>query len=338
MNAKVTLTLFLLMILATAPLSHARQKKFKLATLAPKGTSYHQLLLELKQKWRKAPGGGVKLIIYPDGQMGGEADMVRRMRVGQIQVALMTASGLAEIDQSITALQNLPMMFRNLEEAKFVRSRLRPMIEEKFRARGFILLSLEDAGWVRFFSRVNASEPEAFKKLKIFALSGDTKAIQIWKSAGYHPVPLDTTAMLTGLKTGMVDVVPMPPTYALAQQIYRPAPYMLDLNWAPMVGGLVVTTKAWNRLKPDARKAMRAAAVEVGRKINSRSRTENQEAVAAMKENGMKVIKLTAAQKKQWYETVAKSYPTIRGNIVPADLFDRVKSLLAEYRKQKQGK
>ncbi len=121
---------FFLLAIFFSPDSQARAKKFKLATLAPKGTIYYNYLLEMKQKWREAPKGGAKLVIYPDGQMGSEEDVVRRMRVGQIQVAMMTATGLIAIDSSIAALQNMPLMFRSLAEAKYVRDKLKPMIEK----------------------------------------------------------------------------------------------------------------------------------------------------------------------------------------------------------------
>jgi TRAP-type C4-dicarboxylate transport system substrate-binding protein len=66
----------------------------------------------MRETWRQAPEGGVELIVYPDGAMGGEADMVRRMRVGQIQAALLTMTGISEIDKSVNALQDMPMMLR----------------------------------------------------------------------------------------------------------------------------------------------------------------------------------------------------------------------------------
>jgi len=57
-----------------------------LGTLAPDGTSYHRMLLEMREKWRKAPGGGVNLRIYAGGKMGGEAKMVSQMRLGALDV------------------------------------------------------------------------------------------------------------------------------------------------------------------------------------------------------------------------------------------------------------
>ena len=80
-------------------------------------------------------------------------DMVRKMRVGQINAAMLTASGLAEIEPSVTALQLMPLAFRNWEEVDFVREKLRPKFEQRFREKGFVALFWGDAGWVRFFSR-----------------------------------------------------------------------------------------------------------------------------------------------------------------------------------------
>src|SRR5689334_19817030 len=84
-------------------------QRIKLATLLPRGSSAHQALLEMGEKWRAA---GVGLTIYTDGTQGGEAEVVRRMRVGQLQAALVSVAGLLEIDRSANALQTMPMMFR----------------------------------------------------------------------------------------------------------------------------------------------------------------------------------------------------------------------------------
>src|SRR2546422_206740 len=105
--------------------------KVRLGTLVPKGSSYFKHLQAMGEKWRQAPGGGVSLTIYPDGTMGGEADMVRRMRLGQLQAAMLTVVGLSGIDDSVSALQNMPMMFHSLDEVDYVREKLRPVLEKR---------------------------------------------------------------------------------------------------------------------------------------------------------------------------------------------------------------
>src|ERR1035437_7514325 len=87
----------------------AEPVKVRLGTLAPKGSSYTKHLQVMGEKWRQAPGGGALLTIYPDGTMGSEADMVRRMRLGQLQAGMLTAVGLGEIEPAVTGLQYMPM-------------------------------------------------------------------------------------------------------------------------------------------------------------------------------------------------------------------------------------
>ncbi|RPI08917.1 MAG: C4-dicarboxylate ABC transporter substrate-binding protein, partial [Acidobacteriales bacterium] len=103
----------------------------RLATVAPSGTSYHQTLQQMGQKWRQAPGGGATLTIYAGSSMGGEADIVRRMRQGQLQAAMLSVVGLSDIDKSVTALAYMPMMFRSMEEVDYIREQLRPDLERR---------------------------------------------------------------------------------------------------------------------------------------------------------------------------------------------------------------
>ena len=313
----------------------AAAARVKLATLAPKGSSFHQILLEMGEKWRDAPGGGVTLTIYTDGTMGGEADMVRRMRVGQIQAAMLTVSGLGEIDDSVSALESIPMVFRSLEEVTYVRDKLRSDLERRIREKGFVVLFWGDSGWVRFFSRRPATMPEDFTKMKMFTWSGDTRTADLWKLAGYQPVPLEVTDILPGLQTGLIDAVCTTPSYALAGQFYAPAPNMLDLHWVPLVGGTVITEKAWNALPAASREVLQKSAADAGAKITERSRVENEESIAAMKKRGLHVQPATPEIEAAWRRKCEAFYPKIRGTIVPEAMFDQVQKLLAEYRASK---
>jgi TRAP-type C4-dicarboxylate transport system substrate-binding protein len=332
---KQLLRIAVIVALATAALAE-EPVKIKLGTLAPKDSSPHQSLKVMAEAWRKAPDGGARLIIFTDGTQGGEADMVRRMRIGQLQAALLTAVGLSEIDDSVTALQTMPMVYRSLDEVDYVREKLRPKLEQKFADKGFVVLCWVDAGWVRFFSRYPVVFPDDLKKQKLFAWAGDNKAIGIIKAAGYQPIPLETADILPGLQTGLIDAVPAPPFFALAGQFYGPAPNMLDMNWSPLAGACVVLKKVWDKIPADAQKVMLEAATKAGDDIRTQARKEMVESVAAMKKRGLEVHELTPEAEAAWRKVAEDAYPKIRGVIVPADMFDEVQKLLADYRAAKK--
>lgn len=198
---------FVLGILLTglAVETEAQTTRIKLATWAPRGSSYHQMLLAMGEKWRQAPEGGVGLVVYPDGTMGGEPDIVRKMRVGQLQAGLLTVTGLSEIDPSVSALQNMPMMFRSLEEVDHVRKGLQPELEKRLAEKGFLMLAWGDLGWVRIFSKEPVVRPKDLERMKLFVTAGDNAAVELLKAMGYQPVPLEWSDILPGLQTGMID-------------------------------------------------------------------------------------------------------------------------------------
>ena len=310
----------------------AADKQFRIGTLTPKNSTYHKQLVELGETWRDIQGAGAKYVIYPDGSQGGETDMVRRMRIGQLQGGLLSVVGLREIEPSISALQNMPLMFRSWDEVDYVREKLRPAMERRFLDKGFVVLAWGDAGWVRFFSREAAFRPDDFKKMKFFAWGGEPDQQEIMKSLGYTPVPLETGDILPAIQTGMINAVPSTPYFALATQIYNTAGNMLELNWAPIVGALVVTRKAWDELTPEGQAGHEEAGAKAGVQMRTRARQEVDEAVEAMKKRGLKVNQPNAEQMKEWNELADKLYPKIRGRLVPADTFDEVVGHLKVYR------
>lgn len=311
--------------------------KIRLGTLAPRGTSWHRSLLEMGEKWRAAQGPESAFIVYTDGSQGGEADMVRRMRVGQLNAALLSVVGLTEIDDSVAALQKMPMVFRSWDEVDHVREKLRPALEKRFLEKGFVVLFWGDAGWVRFFSKEPAVRPADYRRMKVFAWVGDNPQVDIMKALGYQPVVLEISDILPGLQTGMINMVPSTPFYALVGQFYGHAPYMLDMNWVPIVGAVVVTRKAWESMSPSAQKALREAADAGGAQLRAISRRENEEAVEAMKKRGLRVQPLTPEIEAEWRAVAEQAYPLVRGRMVPAPLFDEVQQALREYRAAQPG-
>ena len=307
--------------------------RIKLGTLIPRGTTAYQVLLEMREKWRQAPEGGVEVIVYPDGSMGGETDMVRRMRVGQLQAAMLSMTGISEIDKSVNALQEMPMMFRSLDEYEYVREKMRPTLEKRLADRGFVVLFWGDIGWVRFFSQDAAVHPAQFMRMKMFTWAGNTDQFDLMKALGFNPVSLETADILPGLQTGLINALDTVPMYALAGQFYGPCPHMLELNFAPLGGAALITKKAWDLVPSTTQQAMRKAAVEAGGEMVKSSRAESDQAVEAMHKRGLTVHPATPEIEAEWRTWAEGVYPKIRGGLVPAEEFDEVERLLKEYRK-----
>lgn len=308
----------------------------KIATVAPKGSVYHRVLQDMGEKWRAAEGGSSRFIVYTDSAQGPEAETVRRMRVGQLHASMVSIVGLSEIDDSVSALQKIPLMFRSWDEVDYVRERLRPDLEQRLRAKGFVVLFWGEGGFVQFFSKAPHTMPQQFKASRIFAWAGDNPQVELMKSLGYRPVVLELSDILPSLQTGMIDTVPAAPLWALVGQFDRTAPHMLRINWVPIVGAVVMNAKAWDALSSSGREALTKAAAEAGDALRAHRNTRDEEVIQAMEQRGLKVINPTPEVERAWSDLARSAWPRVRGAMVPAEMFDRVERLLAEYRGQKK--
>ncbi len=310
----------------------------RLGTLAPSGSSFHKALVEMSEKWRTASAGSVKLTIYPDGVQGGEADMVRLMRANALTAGMFTVVGLSEIDKSVGGLSFLPLTFRTWEEYDYVVEKLSPRLEKLLLDKGFVVLFWGDAGWVRFFSKTPATHPDDFKQFKMFTWQGNAYQVDLMKALGYHPVPLETASILPGLRTDLINAIPLPPNQALMGQCYTVARNMLALKWTMLSGAAIVRKDAWDKIPPDLQKQLRSAAEIAGTKIRESDRREDEESIAAMQKKGLVVHPVTPQVEEAWMRLTKIIYPEIRGKVVPADIFDEVQRLVAEYRAKGTGK
>lgn len=316
------------------------QTRIRMATLLPQGSSQHHALEEMGQQWKASTGGAITLTIYAGGTMGSEDDTIRRMRAGQLQAATLSVNGLSDIEPSVGAIQKIPMLYHSLDELEYVRAKLRPQLEQRLEQKGLVVLSWTDAGWIYIISRQSYTKPQEFisNKNKVFVTASDEHEVEIVNSLGFQAVPLEWPDVLIGLRTGLVDTIPVTPFYALASQFDSVAKHLLELKYVPLVGAIVMTKKAWDSLTPAQRESLLTGAVEAGKQIQLKSRAESDEAIEAMKRRGLQVQPVPPDLENEWRHFAEHVYPQMRDRIIPGDIFDETLSLVAEYRAtQKPG-
>lgn len=332
-NVKKTLLSIFILALAAAT-SHAGPagRVLKIGTLVPEGSAWYLILKDMGEQWKAQ---GVELRLYPGGVLGDERDVIRKMRIGQVQGGVMTVAGLSEIDKSVMALA-MPMMYTSDAELDYVREKMRKHLETRFAQKGFVILNWGDAGWVTFFGKKPIAVPEDLKNMKFFVWAGDNDSLKLWKSAGYNPIPLAPTDIMTGLQTGLIDSFTTTPISALSFQWFTSAPNMTDLHWAPLLGATVVTKKAWDSIPAAARPAILKSAEETGRKLREDIRAKETEVMDTMKKYGLKVVSVTPEQRALWQKTFEDSYPKIVGSLVPPASYQEARKYRDEYRALKK--
>src|SRR4029078_923752 len=113
------------------------QTVLKLATLAPERSACMNLFHEWAGNVESHSAGKLKIKFYAGGVAGDERDAVRKMRLGQLNGAAVTAIGLGLIPSDVRVLE-LPMLINSYEELDFVRNKLDTDFRKKFEEKGYV--------------------------------------------------------------------------------------------------------------------------------------------------------------------------------------------------------
>jgi TRAP-type C4-dicarboxylate transport system substrate-binding protein len=308
------------------------QTVIRLGTLVPKGSRWHEILLNMGEEWKKASGGKIELKIYPGGEQGDEPEMVQKLRIKKLQAVALSGAGLSGIDAAVAALQ-VPMMLSSYEELDYVRDHISDRLEKGLAQRGFIVLNWGDAGWVHFFTKQPASRPAEIRRMKLCVLQGDNSTFELYKINGFQPVSLAATDILTGLQTGLIEAFQAPPLVALSNQWFGGAKNMLDVQFAQLVGATVISKDVWDTIPAPVQKEMMQSARTAGVALREEIRKSEASSIPLMQQFGLNVVHADAQAVAEWRKLAEGIWPKLRGPVVPADLFDEVKRLRDEYRK-----
>lgn len=320
-----------LLLCLTAASAEAQTVRIKLGTLAPQGSTWHQLLQQMAQDFSKASGGKVELKIYAGGTQGSEGEMIRKISIGQLQGASMTAIGLHEITPEPQA-EDVPFMIDSYEEYDYVHEHIRGKLEEAINKKGYQVLQWGEVGFVYFFSTEPYRTPADFARGKVFTWNGDPGAEAAWKAAGFHPVVLSSTDLVPALTSGMINVVNQSPLYAYTTNLYSRANHMLNLHWGFLTGATIVRKDTWAKVPADLQKKLLQIAEDYGKKTREDTRKQNEDAIQQMKNRGLDVQE--PADIQAWQKASEQANKVIRGKVVPATTYDEVKRLRDEYRAQ----
>lgn len=338
-RALVLAALAIAAIVLAGPVQAVAPITIKLATFAPANSAWHKALLDMGDAWTKTTQGRVTLRVYPGGTLGTEASTVKMMSpaVGELQAALLLPPGLARINDAVDVF-GMPFFLQSDEEMRAVFAAMRPLMTQRIEAAGFKVLNWGNAGWVQLFSKKEIRTLADLKAVKLYTTEGDDKSVQWYKNNGFQPIPLSFNDMVGGLKRGMIDAAPSPAYGASMLQIFRDAPYLLDVKLAPLLGATVLTNEAWNKIEAGDRPKVMAAAATLETRFMNDAPTLDATAVSTMAARGLKVTKLTPAATAEFRKTAEALVASMRGTTVPADVFDAAMNARNTFRKSKGGK
>jgi len=284
---------------------HAQQYTIKFATLATEGSTWLNVMKEYDQAVRKESGGRLGFKIYAGGVQGDEKDVLRKIRLGQLQGAGITGVGIGEIAKSVRILDS-PFLFKSYEEVDSVDEQFHSLFAKSFDDGGFVLIGWAEVGFVYTFTNSPVSKPADLRGVKMWMWEGDPIAEAMFDVLEVHPIPLSITDVMTSLQTRLIDGVYSPPLACLALQWFTRVKYMLDVPLADAQGAIVVAKNKFDQLPVDLQGILLNEGKIYFAKLTRLSREDNAKAISTLEKNGIQIIKVQDKKLLSSYDEIGK--------------------------------
>jgi len=309
-----------------------KSQVIKLGTLAPEGSSWMKTFNTLNTEVMKKTENKVQFRIYPGGVLGDEMDMLRKLKIGQIQGVALTSAGLSTLFKEMDVLQ-VPFLFQTYEEVDTVLKKMDSFFRKGFEDNGYVFLGWSDAGFIYLMSTLPISSVADLKKAKVWVWEESPMSKAIFDEAGVKAIPLTVPDVLVGLQTGLVDVVYVPPTGAIFLQWFTKIKYMTDVPLLYLAGGVVVKKDIFKQIPQTSQNFILESFQQHLNQLKIITRNENRDAVKLMVKNGVKIITPSKDQIDEYKRLSNKAMGHISGQTFSKKVLDEVTSLLESYRR-----
>ena len=299
----------------------------RFATLLPSGSPYNDLLRAWNRSVKKGTDNKVQIRFYTGGSQGDERDFIRKMRVGQMDAAVLTTTGLGILVRPALVLV-VPGVIENYDQLARVRKALKGRFTELFQRSGFELLVWADAGKIRILSAHEFAAPSDLKALRPWAWKDEPIFAHFLKVIGANPVRLGLNEVYAGLQTRMIDTVPSSAIAAIALQWFTKLKYVAKQNFGIIVGAMLIKKEKYDALTPEQQQVLRDSAIKMTRVFQPMVRRDDDRAYRSLVKRGFVEVDLSVHQ-AAWDAAAATTRNQLIGRVYSKSLLEAVETAAA---------
>ena len=331
MQHKLIQLIFLSILLFSAT-THATV--IKIATLTPDGTTSMKKMRSAAKEIATHTNNRVKIKFYPGGVMGNQNSILRKIRINQLQGAIVSSGSLSRYYKD-TTIYAMPFFFNSQEEVLFVRKKMDKLIIQGLEKKGFISFGIVETGFTYILSDKPIKEVEFLRKQKLWIpdTASSRNAVKAFKLT---PVPLPFSDVLAGLQTSLVNTIIISPIACIALQWHTQVKYLTETPILYGWGTLIIQKQALNKLSKQDKKIVNEIFAKTINEMDIQNQKDNIEALAALKNQGILFIKPDSEQLPVWKKLAQQgNSELVEKNLNSKKMYDLINKHITDYRKIK---
>lgn len=304
----------------------------KIATIAPEGSTWMDVSHEYENYVKEHTNGAVKFTMYAGGVMGDEPEVIRKIKLGQLQAGGFSGMGLGKVVPEVRVLE-LPLLFKTYDEVDYVLGKLDKTLRKLFDDKGFVLLGWAEQGFIYVFTNKPVYQLDDLSGVKMFVWAGDNFAKIIFDSLEVlTPIPVAVPEVLSSLQTGLINAFYNTPLGAVALQWYPHVKYMINIPFTYGTGAIILDKKAFQTYPPEVRTALLEGGRIIFPKLMAAARRDNAQFLKDLPREGVTFINPDPGIEPEMKKKMDVAYKKLTGVFFPDWLLSAVKETVYEYR------
>lgn len=275
----------------------AKELSIKFGTIAPGSTPWSDSLEEIKNRVAKESNNQLKIKVFLGGQLGGELEILQKIRRGNIEGGGLTCAAMASIVPELDLLE-VPFLFESSEEADFVLDNyLLVPFTKLFNQKGFVMVTWAENGWRSIGHKTKfVKTPADLKAVKI--RSQESKVhLGFWKRMQASPVAIAIPEVLPALQTGVVEAFDNTPLFTLAAEWQTAIKFYTVTNHIYQPGAIIYSKKFWDKISEADKKILMGPGNAQAAIVRNNVRKLGSSLIDVLKESGLGTYSLSSQER-----------------------------------------
>ncbi|HEY6865498.1 MAG TPA: TRAP transporter substrate-binding protein [Burkholderiales bacterium] len=288
------------------------QTELKLGHVGEPGSLIGAAADEFARRANAKLGGKFKVVTYGSSQLGGDKEMMQKMKLGTID--MVEPSTIMSSEADIFGVFEMPYLVKSREHMKRIEkelfwSKIEPDAEKK----GVKVLAVWENGFRHITNNKHPiNTPADLKGIKLRVPEGKWR-VKMFQAYGANPSPMKFSEVFTALQTGVMDGQENPFSQIASAKFYEVQKYLSLTGHVYTPSYLVVGTRKWNTYPADVRKILEETAKDTQAWVYEKAAKDDEQLLAMMKKAGIQVNNANKdafiAASKPVYDEFAKEVP-----------------------------
>lgn len=262
--------------------------ELKLGHVGEPGSLFQLSADEYAKRVNAKLAGKVKVVTYGSSQLGGDKELIQKLKLGTVDMAVPSTVMTSEVD--LFGIFEMPYIVKDRAHmGRIEKDVFWPSIAPATEKKGLKVLAVWENGYRHITNNKKPIKgPADLQGIKLRVPEGKWR-VKMFQTYGANPSPMKFSELFTALQTGVMDGQENPFTQIYSSKLQEVQKYLSLSGHVYTPAYLIVGTRRYNTLPADVRKVLEVTARETQAYVYAEAVKAETDLLAKLKDSGMEV-------------------------------------------------